>query len=81
VYDPSLVHDFLTDLTINIGKHSDVQSIDLEEQVRKCAIEYCSSIDADTLRLVLYSSNEAYFRALKTFEKALHSTLIGDDED
>ena len=81
MYEPGIAYKFLEDLTINIGEHSEEYCINLENEIRKCAAEYCSGIDDDTLRFVLYSSKSAYFFALKTFEEALRRTLIGNEEE
>ena len=71
---------FLTDLSINIGHFSITEEHKLENEVKKCASQYCEYIDPEVLKLVNHSVNEAYFRALSTMELALKKTFGYDPE-
>lgn len=75
------MEQFLTEFSINIGHFSVTDTHELENEVKKCASQYCENIDPEVLKLVTHSVNEAYMRALSTIESALKKTLGYDPEE
>ena len=74
------MEQFLTEFSINIGHFCATDTHELENEVHKCASQYCEYIDPEVLKLVNHSVNEAYFRALSTMELALKKTFGYDPE-
>lgn len=76
-----IVDQFLTEFSINLGHFSETGTYELENEIKKCASQYCENIDPEVLKLVTHSVNEAYLRALSTIESALKKTLGYDPEE
>ena len=76
-----IMEQFLTEFSINLGHFSVTDTHKLENEVKKCASQYCENIDPEVLKLVTRSVNEAYMRALSTIESALKKTLGYDPEE
>ena len=76
--DEDEIHKFMLDLNINIGNHSTVTSVHIEDNIQYYAERYCQTVDQDIIRFVTLCVQDSYFLALKTFEESLKKTLLPD---
>lgn len=76
--DENQLYEFMQDLNINIGEHSDTISTNFEHKIREYAERYCPSIDEKIICFVTLCVQDSYFLALKTFEESLKKTLLPD---